>query len=1273
MAKTQEEIKNALKELSVAGGGSLVKRIKKTVIAESANVLFVGLGGMGCDTINVLKKNFVNDYSDNGHVKFLAIDTHKDALRDIDIAHGGFLTRNEQFELYSIDATNLLVNPPANVRSWLGNLDPVLIHDDGAQGTRQIGRIMLCGTTKYMDLRTKIKLITDELYGRTNIQHPLHVILISGIAGGTGSGTFIDVGYMIRNILDEYNDRNRPTHYFGAFYLPDVQKNVDKIRNNPAIWERLEKNGYAAIKELDYFMNNGTLRVGAKPIYRLKLIDNTEVTSAKPLFDKNKVFLISATDTFDKKEDIINASALSLLNMYHTTSFNAKAGTGINPQSVLGTFCNSAEDVSTWENDHVGKHNRKEDDKIIPDRNDDSPYPAFMSYNYASFGYASIYIPRDEMMTYCANTVFQEVINRWKRTEKLNQQTVVDFAMGYRIDSIDSIYNILIEESRLDLSSMKIPTNDTTVYPYKKKFIKWGGYGNIEESKQEADNLADSLFAQLRAANQNYTLYDRIYQPIEDIIKSKDFLTDYGPFVAIAILSGLGSENGRGEIKGCIDNLNYMLSNQLNFEIEQKRKAYEEKKQSLENESANMLADNTPTDDEIRHFIDVCYQYSLAKFEYLVYANVMPNSYFPDNRIDTYGVIGYLAYRLNELNHETFQIFIPIINTLSDMLSNESHIFAGGKLTKGGNRTVYSMDIFNIDKSEQVRNRFKNLFDGYVDEKAIERISTKFADSMFTSHEKWKMFLDENNNATEEFADEIRSIFADFLNPLVNNMLVKLLVLTYANQQDIQSLFTNGKVTPAALTALWNNDEQRQQIIATAVDSIKTALSNQLLLKYKQNALYTNANMLTSLIIPQSISELKEALTHNLGDSFSYDIVDDTDCTIKSVLTLVIYQYPVPLALINNIDMYAREYYRSEGHASSRSGRHLIENGNDDWTVLLPEIYGVDTERYYVNYCDYSDMEISTNDRIKNKDQEQYKKIINAFDFGVRNGYIYPDENNSKYLFLNIKNPDTELATSLSNTLTELKVDDPDATWIDALKKIDPDGDRYSEINIDKFCSNDILKAAEMEKSQNRDGIDNIHRIIRYNMQMQKIVIDACNKYTKIKFFDIMKNAGNFIRNIEFFAKALIADLITYDDKQKSWTCKFGSNPEPLIFFEDYLPKNDLDIVCKWLHVFSAFSKALSKDLMQTIDVDYTNALSPRNKTAKRRQDVLDELRIIFSAPMWSIRPISMRNENIEKLLKNSSYKEYYNMPNVCTNYDILEDNLRKFQTALNNKLDVTI
>ena len=41
----------------------------------------------------------------------------------------------------------------------------------------------------------------------------------------------------------------------GYIYTPDVQFGVQGIAGNPAIKQNLQKNGYAALKEIDYFMN----------------------------------------------------------------------------------------------------------------------------------------------------------------------------------------------------------------------------------------------------------------------------------------------------------------------------------------------------------------------------------------------------------------------------------------------------------------------------------------------------------------------------------------------------------------------------------------------------------------------------------------------------------------------------------------------------------------------------------------------------------------------------------------------------------------------------------------------------------------------------------------------------------------------------------------------------------------------------------------------------------------------------------------------------------
>lgn len=65
--------------------------------------------------------------------------------------------------------------------------------------------------------------------------------VVGSLAGGTGSGMFWDVSFMLRTISDEL-------HIRGAFLLPDVFSELDRAR-------RIMPNAYAALKELAYLKN----------------------------------------------------------------------------------------------------------------------------------------------------------------------------------------------------------------------------------------------------------------------------------------------------------------------------------------------------------------------------------------------------------------------------------------------------------------------------------------------------------------------------------------------------------------------------------------------------------------------------------------------------------------------------------------------------------------------------------------------------------------------------------------------------------------------------------------------------------------------------------------------------------------------------------------------------------------------------------------------------------------------------------------------------------
>lgn len=124
----------------------------------------------------------------------------------------------------------------------------------GASALRQCGRVMFAQSEtqnrlfqKLTSIKNKAALMSAE--GMSEIK--LQVIFLAGIAGGTGSGTIIDLGFLTRFYLNQILDgmQNRIT-YSAYIFLPSAcgtpGSQTDQANGN--------KNAYAALKEIDYFM-----------------------------------------------------------------------------------------------------------------------------------------------------------------------------------------------------------------------------------------------------------------------------------------------------------------------------------------------------------------------------------------------------------------------------------------------------------------------------------------------------------------------------------------------------------------------------------------------------------------------------------------------------------------------------------------------------------------------------------------------------------------------------------------------------------------------------------------------------------------------------------------------------------------------------------------------------------------------------------------------------------------------------------------------------------
>ena len=252
-----------VRSLALSQGGGIISYNQQAKQEENIVNIFIGLGGTGVDCLREIKTQVYNriepDLITNDgkvvyeHIRFLGVDRDIMSFHSIGDEDSRCnclpLFESEMFALAGSGITLKAVKQARDVftqYAWLSDhIDQIGLDDYEPSGLRQEGRFLIMANADKFMARVQ-NVIADSKRGLCNPRVVIHII--SGLGGATGSGIFLDVCYMLREILKaECN-----TGMCGYFFIPDV--NVSHVRI-----ERVKKyirvNGYAAMQELDYCMN----------------------------------------------------------------------------------------------------------------------------------------------------------------------------------------------------------------------------------------------------------------------------------------------------------------------------------------------------------------------------------------------------------------------------------------------------------------------------------------------------------------------------------------------------------------------------------------------------------------------------------------------------------------------------------------------------------------------------------------------------------------------------------------------------------------------------------------------------------------------------------------------------------------------------------------------------------------------------------------------------------------------------------------------------------
>lgn len=215
-----------------------------------APTLIIGLGGTGSEIVSKIEEEYRNS---NERIGYAIFDTDANELRTI--KNGGFTGALIQ------TSENLTVGEYLNSDREAGDkwfpvhrtLNRKTL-TEGAGQVRAISRLAFEAMLRAGGMEPLHNVI-DNLYrlNTDTMKQSLRIVVVSSLAGGTGSGLVLPIGLYLRNYLIE-TYQQYSSIIRGFFIMPEIFNLVSK---SPSERSSIQANTYAALRELNAFLMRG--------------------------------------------------------------------------------------------------------------------------------------------------------------------------------------------------------------------------------------------------------------------------------------------------------------------------------------------------------------------------------------------------------------------------------------------------------------------------------------------------------------------------------------------------------------------------------------------------------------------------------------------------------------------------------------------------------------------------------------------------------------------------------------------------------------------------------------------------------------------------------------------------------------------------------------------------------------------------------------------------------------------------------------------------------
>ncbi len=732
----EEKSKNMFDSLRLSAGGGLSSTLEKVAQAQNAATIAIGVGGTGLDAVRMFKKTVYERVKQDNfdkrdeeapqykRIKFLEIDsddTHiMNAIPELDFS--------SDFE--GIGVSNIVqeLSDTEKIKStshldWLNTEIDAKKIGAGAGGIRQVGKYLL--SKKASRLRDVFRSMISSAITGLKAGFDLNIYIMAGIGGGTGSGCFIDVCYIMQQVLEDLG-YGGTANVLGFFFLPDVNLSNPNFPKGGPHEIAVKENGYAALKELDYLMEiprNGD-------VYEQKYNETFEVRLNKPpvtfchlLSTKS----INGAVIDDGYNYIMNVVAEYALNFVVQNQEAAKKGenSGITVKGIIANI------------DTLVAHTHKSNGAY---------------YNYNILGTSCATVPYKEIGTYLAIKFFDSI--KYIQKIRPNKNDVDRFCqnIGFSFGRIDvqvksGTHALSLDASRFDTKALKAAKVGTIAAPLAEYCEKW------------KDSYEGTVTKNITTLGRELDSYDVNNSP-ESIIGKI-----YKELIAIANDPELGIYFAAYMLN---DAQNYTLSSVLagiRTEVENKRNHASEQmeyRNKCENEAQAEFrsAALDPFDKKKKNYVFMVEERYKNLVEYNTYDRYL-------------GLIDKVKKHISNIESDYFKKMTRITDKLIKTFEDNAEHFN----TFGMGNKMYTWSIVDIagiqnQLDETVQNFVKkNESDMFVAPFLVE----KFNKMLLENSDKW---FDENNETKitelisrficKEFKDEMSKSMLEFLREKYN-------------------------------------------------------------------------------------------------------------------------------------------------------------------------------------------------------------------------------------------------------------------------------------------------------------------------------------------------------------------------------------------------------------------------------------------------------------------------------------------------------------------------